>query len=70
MITLNEIICFTKVYNAAFGITPRSSVSKQEIDVAFEVIKKLADNRYDWSQQQKDIYKILADYCKQIIEQN
>ena len=70
MLSFYEMICFAKVYNAAIGITTRSSVSKQEIDIAFEVIKKMADNRYGWSQQQKDMYKILVDYCKQAMEQN
>ena len=65
-----ELICFTKVYNAAFGFAPRTSVSKEEINITFEVLKKMADNRLGWSQEQKEIYKLLVDFVKSGIEGN
>lgn len=62
--TLYEMICFAKVYNAALGLTDRRTVSSQEIDVVIELLKKNADNRNDWTQEQKDTYKAIADYAK------
>ena len=62
--TLYEMICFAKVYNAALGLTDRRTVTNQEIDVVIELLKKNADNRNDWTQEQKDIYKAIADYTK------
>lgn len=66
--TFYEMICFAKVYNAAFGLADKRTVTNQEIDVVIELLKKLADGRSDWSQEQKDIYKAIADYAKKQIE--
>ena len=66
--TLYEMICFAKVYNAAMGFVDRRTVSVQEVDVVIELLKKNADNRSDWTQEQKDIYKAMADYTKERIK--
>lgn len=63
--TLYEMICFAKVYNAAWGLVDKQAVSSQEIDVAVELLKKNADNRANWTQEQKDTYKAIADYAKE-----
>lgn len=68
--SLYEMICFAKVYNAALGIENRRTVSNQEIDVAVELLKKNADNRTDWTQEQKDTYKAIADYAKDQIKES
>jgi hypothetical protein len=56
---------FSRVYNAALGISDRSTVSKQDVDITIEILKKMADQRNDWTQQDKDAYKLLADYAKE-----
>lgn len=66
--TLYEMICFAKVYNAALGLPDKRSVTTQEIDIVIELLKKNADNRIDWTQEQKDIYKAIADYAKDRIK--
>ncbi len=68
MISFYELTCFTKVSNAAFGICSSTSISKAEFDIAFEVLKKLTDNRCDWTQEQKEQYKLLVDFVKHGIE--
>jgi len=60
--------CVTRVYNAALGIIDRREITKQEIDIAIEILKKSADNRNDWSQQQKEACKSLADFAKEQIK--
>ena len=62
-----DFISFAKVYNAAMNPQCRDSVSNLEIEVTVEILKKMADNRYDWSDEQKSIYKLLADYVKERI---
>ena len=59
-----ESICFSKLYAVAFGLTPIHSISKQEVDIAAECLKKMADNSIYWTQEQKDLYKLLVDYAK------
>ena len=66
--TFYELICFAKVYNAAFGITDRQTVSNHEVDVAIELLKNNADNRSDWTQEQRETYKAIADYAKNQIK--
>ena len=68
MISFYELACFSKVYTAALGMCPCASISKAEFDIAFEVIKKLTDNRFDWTQEQKENYKLLVDFVKHGIE--
>lgn len=63
-----EMICFAKVYNVACGIAHPATVSENELDVAVEVIKRMIDNRDNWTQEQKEIYKLIADYAKDKIE--
>ena len=41
-----------------------SSASKREKDLAVEAMNKMADNRNDWTQEQKEIYKAIADLVK------
>lgn len=64
-----EYISFAKVYNAAMNPQYRSSVSITDIDVTIEILKKMADNRLDWSDEQKEAYKLLADYVKERIKE-
>ncbi len=64
----NEMICFAKVYSAAFGFTSPMTVSKQEFEIVCELLKKNTDNRWDWSQNQKEVYKLLVDFVKNQIE--
>lgn len=63
-----DFISFAKVYNAAMNPQLRNSVSNTEIEVTVEILKKMADNRYDWSDEQKSIYKLLADFAKERIK--
>jgi len=37
-------------------------------DMTIEILKKMADNRNDWSDDQKEVYKLLADFAKERIK--
>lgn len=43
----------------------KQTVSGQEIDAAVELLKRIADNRADWTQEQQDTYKVIADYAEE-----
>ena len=64
-ISFEEMICFSKVFSVFAGMASSASVTNQEREFAYEAMKKLADNRADWTQKQKDIYKALADIAKE-----
>ena len=65
-----EMMCFAKVYNVACGFSSPLTVSKQELDIVCEILKKNADNCWNWNQEQKEFYKLLVDYTKNHIEEN
>ena len=65
----DEMICFARVLSVFIeGLSP-ADVSNHEIELAIEAMKKMADYRYDWSHEQKDIYKTLADFVKGLSKQ-
>lgn len=66
--TFFELNCYAKVYNAAMGFIDRNSVTSQEIEVTMEILKKMVDERDDWTDEQKELYKALADYIKKKME--
>lgn len=68
--TFYQLTCYTKTYNAAMGYIDRRSVTQQEIEVAIEVLKKLADERDDWTDEQKELYKSIADIAKKMFEES
>lgn len=63
-----DLISFARVYNAAMNPQYRNSISNTEIDITAEILKKMADNRCDWSDDQKEVYKLLADFAKERIK--
>lgn len=63
-----EMICFAKVYQAALYPQYRQSVTKTEVETTIEVLKKMADERQDWSDEQKEFYKLMADFAKEYIK--
>ena len=65
-----EYFSFAKVYNAAMNPQYRNTVSKKEIETTVEILKKMADNRSDWSDDQKEAYKLLADFAKERIKEH
>ena len=65
-----EELCVTRVYQAALGTIDRKTITKKEIDITVEVLKKYADDRNDWNDQQKEAYKLLADFAKEQIKRD
>lgn len=63
-----EALCFVKFCDVAFGRIPHHEMSEAELEVAIEVLKKLADNRNDWTRQDKETYKVLIDFAKERIK--
>ena len=63
-VTFEEMLCFAKVYSIFLGMTSPSSLSRHEKGLAIDAMKKIADNRNDWTQEKNDVYKAIADLVK------
>ncbi len=59
----DELISVAKLFSSATQGKP-ISMSSKELDVACEALKKMADERQDWTQEQKELYKAMVDYAK------
>jgi hypothetical protein len=56
-----KIISLAKVFTMAMSNRP-FTISGEERDAAFEGLKVLAEHRNGWSEEQKEIYKIMVDF--------
>ena len=65
-----EQMCLFKLFCTAMGMINRQSISKAEIEIAYETLKNMADQRNDWTGQQKVTYKFLADFAKEMTKNN
>jgi len=68
--TPHEKYCITRVYNAALGTIDKKTITKYELDITIEILKEYADERDDWTHEQKEAYKLLADYVKEQIKRD
>ena len=64
--TIYEQLCITKLFFIAMGMMGQNTISSIEMDIACEALKRTADQRLDWTDQQKEVYKWLVEYAKGI----
>ena len=60
-----KMISFAKLFCVAVGGSQNISITSDEMEMACETLKHMADQRYDWNQEQKELYKILVDFTKE-----
>lgn len=65
IMTFIESICFARVYAEAIGLAPSNSVTQYEKDITANELKHMADLAPNWTQSQKDVYKLLVDITKE-----
>jgi hypothetical protein len=63
-----ELMSFAKTFSKFFYLDRNVSATKEEQNAAVEVLKKMADNRGNWTQEQKESYKALVDFVKEVVE--
>lgn len=56
-----KIISLAKVFAMAMG-DRTITISSDERDAAFEELKVRADHRNDWTEEQKEYYKMMVDF--------
>jgi hypothetical protein len=56
-----KIISLAKVFAMALG-DRTITISSEERDAAFEGLKTMTDYRNDWTEEQKEYYKMMVDF--------
>ena len=63
--TINEILLFAKIL--AFASGDRSvTVTDLDKEMATEALKRMADQRMDWTEQQREQYKLLVGFVEKM----
>lgn len=60
-----KIISLAKVFAMAMG-DRTITISSEERDAAFEELKVRADHRNDWTEEQKEYYKMMVDFGNEV----
>ena len=65
MLTINEILLFARILAYASG---DRSITVTSIDkkLATEALKRMADQRMDWTLEQREQYKMLVDVVERL----
>jgi len=63
--TITEILIFAKILAAISG-DRTVAVTDLEKKIAADALKRIADQRIDWTQQQKAQYKTLVDVVERL----
>lgn len=63
-----NVLSVAKVFAAAMG-NSQITISQEERNAAFKCLKDLADQRDDWTQEQRDYYKLMVDFGDDITKQ-
>jgi hypothetical protein len=61
---LSEFVCLAKVLARAMG-DRTITISNAEQDAASETLKRMAEQSNGWTEEQKEIYKILVDFVNE-----
>ena len=63
--TLEETMLCAKIF--AYAIGDRNiTLNDKDKESAVFLLKKLADQKWDWTEEQKEQFKALVDICKQL----
>ena len=64
--TLEETMLTAKIFAYAIGDI-NISLNQLDKDSAVSMLKRMADQRWDWTEGQKKQFKDLVDTCKQLM---
>ena len=67
---LYEQSCVSKVFLAAMGVIDRRTVTNIELETTFKALEIFADNNSNWNESQKEFYKFLVNYDKELMKGN
>lgn len=63
--SINEILVFAKILSFVSG-DGTVTITDADKKMAAEALKRMADQRFEWTEQQKQQYKMLVDVIEQL----
>jgi hypothetical protein len=66
---IDEIICIAKVLSTIPNQQVLKPPTKEEAKKCLDLLKNSTDNRWDWTPEQREYYKLMVEVAKQILEE-
>lgn len=66
---LSEIMSLYKLITIACFPNSKISITQNELEIAVDALKRMADNSPNWSEYDKEVYKLALDCAKELTEQ-
>lgn len=63
-----ELMSVAKLFSQAMGGQVTTSYAEQQM--ALRILKEMANYRQDWTEEEKEFYKLMVDYGKELLRQN
>ena len=63
-----ELMSVAKLLSQAMGGQVTTSYAEQQM--ALRILKEMANYRQDWTEEEKEFYKLMVDYGKELLRQN
>lgn len=60
----SELISFSKLFSVVMGLDKKSILSPRDVEVASEVLKRMVDESCYWTDEQKELYKLMVEAAK------
>lgn len=61
----SDMISFVKLFYVTVGGSQNVSLTSGEMEIACGVLKHMAEQRNDWNEEQKELYKTMVDLVKE-----
>ncbi|MBE7063201.1 MAG: hypothetical protein E7390_05380 [Ruminococcaceae bacterium] len=65
-----ELMCLYKLMTVAFNPNSNVRLNQNELEIASEVLKEIADDAPNWTHKEKEQYKLLVDLTKESTKNN
>ena len=63
-----ELMSVAKLFSQAMDGKITTSYAEQQM--ALRILKERANYRQDWTEEEKEFYKLMVDYGKELLRQN
>ncbi len=67
--TFIELISFCKVFSVALHLDNERILTRADLEITSEALKRMGSEAPYWNQYQREIYKAMVDYTKHKLEE-
>ena len=67
--TFVELISFCKVFSVALHLDSERILSRADLEIASEALKRMGGEAPYWDQYQRDAYKAMVDFTKRKLDE-